>query len=546
MVSLRSRRSNIPRKQLELRTRLCRELGIEEVTLPFAGELIQVREDEQAWAGAAERLLRGFALSLLVPGDQYGRVSGWINDHHLGTKLVYFRVPDKLPPRRSQHTTSTALFTKLEVRQDSPFAQWLAGELERLASHECTETMEDFRRADLAITRQGLIKGARGRHEKNDTTRIDDRSSYVLGWTNQAKIDALLDRAGRVHAAQRSLAEKKQALAAAHEDSISLDKVLAQLAAMHDYSEIDWRAAVRHITELNEEKQRLEAASKDLDEISRRLEDIAKEIAEKEDACAKADKALGRLSGEMETAVRARDAARALLDESAAVDARTHFPAVEQRLTEAHLQCRTADECARVETRLREDLTAAKTRWGKEQTRLAQSIASQMGTFRTRKQAGSPTTTGQPVWRPPPRRRRSVVQPPLFTVAQPPRPPMRPPTCPRCQKRPAISPSRRRYCHQCAPGGPLIPPPCRRCGSMTGYYSAGLCARCHKYAPQQVDSCLDCLAWGVTRTTSWLCQGCRAWRRNHPRTGTCRTCQRTLALRAGICRLLQQPATGQT
>ncbi|MFD5342155.1 hypothetical protein [Streptomyces hawaiiensis] len=139
LVSLRSRRGNIPRKQLELRMRLCQELGIEESTLPFAGELIQVREDEQAWAGAAERLLRGFALSLLVPADQYGRVSGWINDHHLGTRLVYFRVPDKIPPRRTQYATSGALFTKLEVRQDSPFAHWLAGELERLASHNCAE-----------------------------------------------------------------------------------------------------------------------------------------------------------------------------------------------------------------------------------------------------------------------------------------------------------------------------------------------------------------------------------------------------------------------
>ncbi|MFI2430973.1 ATP-binding protein [Streptomyces sp. NPDC018693] len=391
LVSLRSRRSNIPRKQLELRARLCQELGIEESTLPFAGELIQVREDEQAWAGAAERLLRGFALSLLVPGDQYGRVSGWINDHHLGTRLVYFRVPDKIPPRRTQYATSAALFTKLEVRQDSPFALWLAGELERLASHECAQTMEDFRRADLAVTRQGLIKGARGRHEKNDTNRIDDRSSYVLGWTNQAKIDALLDRAGHIHASQRSVAEKKHGLEAAHDDSISLDKVLAQLAALHDYSEIDWASAVRHITELNEEKQHLEAASKDLDEISRCLEGIAKDITEQEDACATADQALGRLSGELEAAVRTRDAAHALLDEPAAADAQVHFSAVERRLAESRLRCRTTQECAQAEARLREDLATAKTRWGREQTRLAQTIASQMGTFRNR----YPAETGE-------------------------------------------------------------------------------------------------------------------------------------------------------
>ncbi len=39
--------------------------------LPFAGELIQVRPEEQAWEGAAERLLHNFGLSLLVPDRHY-------------------------------------------------------------------------------------------------------------------------------------------------------------------------------------------------------------------------------------------------------------------------------------------------------------------------------------------------------------------------------------------------------------------------------------------------------------------------------------------
>ncbi|MER6534551.1 ATP-binding protein [Streptomyces sp900105755] len=383
LLSLRSRRSNIPRKQLEVRARLSRELCIEDSALPFAGELIQVREEEQAWAGAAERLLRGFAVSLLVPGDQYARVSDWINDHHLGTKLVYFRVPDKLPPRRLPTDASTALFTKLEVREDSPFAPWLAGELERRASHACVQTMEDFRHAELAITAQGLIKGVRGRHEKNDTTRIDDRSTYVLGWTNQAKIDALLDQAGRVHGAQREMEKKKLALGAAYEDAVSRDKVLDRLTAMVDYSEIDWASAVRRITELTAEKQRLQAASGDLDELTRRLAEIADEITEQGAVYEKASQSWGRVDGERDAAKRACDEARAVLDEPAAGAAQAHFPALEQRLTTARMACRTAQECVQTETRLREEMTAHKHRWAKEQTRLAQTIAAQMSSFRT-------------------------------------------------------------------------------------------------------------------------------------------------------------------
>ena len=60
--------------------------------MPFAGELLQVREEERDWEGAAERLLRSFGLSLLVPDECYARVAGWVDAKHLGGRLVYFRV----------------------------------------------------------------------------------------------------------------------------------------------------------------------------------------------------------------------------------------------------------------------------------------------------------------------------------------------------------------------------------------------------------------------------------------------------------------------
>ena len=93
LLSLQARKSNIPARDLELRTRLCHELRLTEESLPFAGELIAVREEEADWEGAAERLLRGFALSVLVPDRHYAAVSDWINGHHLSGRIVYYRVP---------------------------------------------------------------------------------------------------------------------------------------------------------------------------------------------------------------------------------------------------------------------------------------------------------------------------------------------------------------------------------------------------------------------------------------------------------------------
>jgi integrase len=112
-----------------------------------------------------------------------------------------------------------------------------------------------------------------------------------------------------------------------------------------------------------------------------------------------------------------------------------------------------------------------------------------------------------------------------------------PRACGGCHRKP-IAHRHSKYCYDCQPGGPVTPPPCRRCGTTIDYYSAGLCSRCHQYAPQRPDACRDCHAWGVTRHTKWLCWGCEAWRRTHPTVGVCRSCRQARALdRTGACRL---------
>ena len=196
--SLRQRKNNIPVRQLDVRALLCRELAVADDTLPFAGELIAVRPEEADWEGAAERLLHSFALSILVPDDHYRAVSDWIDGHHLRERVVYYRVPAQALAGRVEPADygPDTLAAKLEVK-DTPFAPWLERELAGRADVRCVETMADFRRANRAITKAGQIKGG-VRHEKDDRFRIEDRSRYVLGWTNERKIDALLTKAAEL------------------------------------------------------------------------------------------------------------------------------------------------------------------------------------------------------------------------------------------------------------------------------------------------------------------------------------------------------------
>ncbi len=118
----------------------------------------------------------------------------------------------------------------------------------------------------------------------------------------------------------------------------------------------------------------------------------------------------------------------------------------------------------------------------------------------------------------------------------------RPRTCSACGTKP-VATKKHQFCFDCQPGGPHIPPPCRRCGTTDDYYSAGLCRRCHQYAPQQADSCRDCHAWGVVRTHKWLCLACRNWRRSHPTTVACTVCSQIRALnQQEACRLCWRQA----
>ncbi|HLF95723.1 MAG TPA: SbcC/MukB-like Walker B domain-containing protein, partial [Methylococcaceae bacterium] len=277
--SLKARRSNIDAQQIALRAALCRALDLPEDDMPFAGELIQVREEERDWEGAAERLLRNFGLSLLVPDACYGKVAEWVDRTHLKGRLVYFRVrPGQRGELPSPHRDS--LVHKLAVKPDSAFYDWLEREIGHRFDVACCATQEQFHREPKAVTRAGQIKSPGERHEKDDRHRIDDRSRYVLGWTNAAKIAALEDKQ---RALETRLAELGGRLSALKNELEGLRLRLATLAKLdvyRDFRELDWQPLAVEVARLREEKRQLEAASDVLKALAGRLQAVAAELAD--------------------------------------------------------------------------------------------------------------------------------------------------------------------------------------------------------------------------------------------------------------------------
>lgn len=178
--------SNIPAHMLDLRQEIATAIGVSESALPFIGELIEVKADEAEWQGAIERVLHGFALSLLVDERHYSALSNYINSRHLGQRLVYYRT-GQVERQPAKPVGTDSLVLKLNIKECSQ-TEWLGTELRHRFDYVCVDSIQSFRRADRAITKEGQVKHSKTRHEKDDRRDVGDRHFWVLGFDNREKL----------------------------------------------------------------------------------------------------------------------------------------------------------------------------------------------------------------------------------------------------------------------------------------------------------------------------------------------------------------------
>lgn len=299
--SLTKRTSNLPAAHTDLREQLCRDLGLTPEELPYAGELLDVVEGQSEWRGAAERVLRGFALSLLVPQVHYDEVARWVNGRRLsfrgrdgrqiGTKLVYERVPERRVPIRQTAHNHLILADCLETKAGN-FAYYLADELIKRADYRCVETLAQFGQERRAVTREGQVRSGE-RHEKDDRTRVDDPRTWVLGWANERKIAALHEELAQLEEAKGAAEKSWREIETEREHAQRRLDAFAAIAAFPSWNELDVAEARGRAAQHEAEKARLEAGSSRLSEIKLALGRVEKKQGELK---ARADELIGRLA----------------------------------------------------------------------------------------------------------------------------------------------------------------------------------------------------------------------------------------------------------
>lgn len=288
---LKSRQSNIEQSQIKIRDLMCKALNLNETDLPFAGELIQVREDEKKWQGSIERLLRNFGLSLLVPDQHYSKVAEWVDQTHLRGRIVYYRVKQS-HPQSLQSLHPQSLVHKISIKPDSEFYLWLEQEVYKRFDVACCETQEQFRRERRAITPNGQIKGSGERHEKDDRYSIGDQGRYVLGWSNKGKIAALESKAQNMEAEIAKLGGEIGKLQQEKSDLDDTLNAINKLEEYRDFQELDWEPLALRVGRLSDELKELEVASNLLQTLSQKLKQLEDERCETEGELDKT-KALG-------------------------------------------------------------------------------------------------------------------------------------------------------------------------------------------------------------------------------------------------------------
>ncbi|MDD1606927.1 MAG: ATP-dependent exonuclease SbcCD, C subunit-like protein [Methylococcaceae bacterium] len=281
LSSLRQRRSNIPLDNLKIRYQLCTSLGISEDELLFAGELLKVDETENVWEGAIERVLHNFALSLLVTDNHYAAIAKYVDHNHLKGRLVYFRA--RTLNERFETPAPDYLFHKLRIQTDSPFYDWLIQKISHDFNYVCANTLDDFHRLPKAITAQGQVKSSAERHEKDDRHALNDRSRFVLGWDNHAKIIILEQQLADIQHQGSDCLKKLKGFEARLKTLTQQRDQVRDLLNIDSFETIDWQIIVQKIDALQAEKQAIQQSSDVLAQLKNQLQDCIVQLRTQEE-----------------------------------------------------------------------------------------------------------------------------------------------------------------------------------------------------------------------------------------------------------------------
>ena len=281
---LQKNKNNIPLRETEIRDAILAHTGASKEEIPFVGELCRVAEDEKEWEIALEKILHHFALHLIVPDKYYHQVNEYVNTTNLKGRVMFYRyTPSGSLAGMQTYQLSAGeegqVIDKIEIRPDSEYEEWVRDMILEKYNYTCADTLSAFERyREKVVTREGLVKFAGERHEKDDRPHILRRENFVLGWENKEKIRLLQQELLQLQEQDATLAREIDRIrqeAAEGEARCALHRRLVDL--FPDFKKIDWQSFVGEIQRKQEEKEALEKGNDHLHTLQTQLENVHEE-----------------------------------------------------------------------------------------------------------------------------------------------------------------------------------------------------------------------------------------------------------------------------
>lgn len=278
-----NRKNRIPADLINVRAQLLVLLEASEDELPFAGELIKVKEEEHHWEDSIERVLNSFARQLFVPERYIKLTNHFVHTNNLGTRLIYQRIERKAGESYLRWPTENDLLVnKLDIKDNTAYKTWLENQLFDRYNYFCTDDLDIFYRSQKALTSNGLIRNIH-RHEKDDRPKGWSKINYVLGWDNKETVRILMQEKEVLQEKHKTnnnhLQEIQPAIQAIDDQKI----ILTQLSIIESYEEINWDKHALRITNLLRQLEELKNSSDQYKAISSQLEEVEKKLREEKE-----------------------------------------------------------------------------------------------------------------------------------------------------------------------------------------------------------------------------------------------------------------------
>ncbi len=289
--ALQKNKNNITGREAEIRDEIIEYINASKEEIPFIGELIKVRDDEKEWELSAEKILHNFALRLVVPEKYYNKVNEYVNNTNLKGRITYqrFRGYTSLSNMANKDISKSALINKLEFKPKSNYADWLEEIITNQYNYACVTDLQEFSLyEEKAITKEGLIKFAKGKYEKDDRPHISKKENFVLGWENKDKIRLLQNEIKKLQEKEKFAIQDNRNIEQSIKGIENQKELYSDLFKLFaKYDDIDWKTFAEQIQDKENQKTDLEKTNNRVQVLQKQLEGVQEKLNELSDTLIK-------------------------------------------------------------------------------------------------------------------------------------------------------------------------------------------------------------------------------------------------------------------